>query len=36
MSQKGQEEKDLDRAEETMINLKSELEIRMLHEKLDL
>jgi uncharacterized membrane protein len=34
MSQKGQEEKNLDRAEETMINLKSELEIRILHKKL--
>ena len=36
MSQNRQEEKDRERAEnDYMINLKSELEIRMLHEKLD-
>ena len=36
MSQNRQEEKDRDRARrDYMINLKSELEIRMLHEKLD-
>lgn len=36
MSQNRQEEKDRDRAKKDyMINLKSELEIRMLHEKLD-
>jgi uncharacterized membrane protein len=36
MSQNRQEEKDRDRArKDYMINLKSELEIRMLHEKLD-
>lgn len=36
MSQNRQEEKDRERAKEDyMINLKSELEIRMLHEKLD-
>lgn len=36
MSQNRQEEKDRDRAKKDyMINLKSELEIRMLHEKID-
>jgi uncharacterized membrane protein len=36
MSQKRQEEKDRERGKKDyMINLKSELEIRMLHEKLD-
>ncbi|MGM5470116.1 DUF1003 domain-containing protein [Flavobacteriaceae bacterium LMO-SS05] len=36
MSQNRQEEKDRDRAKQDyMVNLKSELEIRMLHEKLD-
>jgi uncharacterized membrane protein len=36
MSQNRQEEKDRERAKKDyMINLKSELEIRMLHEKLD-
>lgn len=36
MSQNRQEEKDRDRAKnDYMINLKSELEIRMLHEKMD-
>ncbi|MDO9154433.1 MAG: DUF1003 domain-containing protein [Paludibacter sp.] len=36
MSQNRQEEKDRDRSKnDYMINLKSELEIRMLHEKLD-
>lgn len=36
MSQNRQEEKDRDRAKKDyMINLKSELEIRMLHEKMD-
>ena len=36
MSQKRQEEKDRERAEKDyMINLKSEFEIRMLHENLD-
>jgi uncharacterized membrane protein len=36
MSQNRQEDKDRQRAKkEYMINLKSELEIRMLHEKLD-
>jgi uncharacterized membrane protein len=36
MSQNRQEEKDRDRASrDYMINLKSELEIRMPHEKLD-
>lgn len=36
MSQNRQEEKDRERAQnDYMINLKSELEIRMLHEKLD-
>lgn len=36
MSQNRQEEKDRDRAQsDYMINLKSELEIRMLHEKID-
>jgi uncharacterized membrane protein len=36
MSQNRQEEKDRERAEKDyMINLKSELEIRMIHEKLD-
>ncbi len=36
MSQNRQEEKDRDRAKKDyMINLKSEMEIRMLHEKLD-
>jgi uncharacterized membrane protein len=36
MSQNRQEEKDRDRAQKDyMINLKSELEIRMLHEKMD-
>jgi len=36
MSQNRQEEKDRERAKsDYMINLKSELEIRMLHEKLD-
>jgi uncharacterized membrane protein len=36
MSQNRQEEKDRERAKQDyMINLKSELEIRMLHEKLD-
>ena len=36
MSQNRQEEKDRERAEnDYMVNLKSELEIRMLHEKID-
>jgi uncharacterized membrane protein len=36
MSQNRQEEKDRERAKQDyMINLKSELEIRTLHEKLD-
>jgi uncharacterized membrane protein len=36
MSQNRQEEKDRDRArKDYLINLKSELEIRMLHEKID-
>ena len=36
MSQNRQEEKDRERAKQDyMINLKSELEIRILHEKLD-
>ncbi|MEZ4792831.1 MAG: DUF1003 domain-containing protein [Gelidibacter sp.] len=36
MSQNRQEEKDMERAKQDyMINLKSELEIRMLHEKID-
>ena len=36
MSQNRQEEKDRDRAKQDyMINLKSELEIRTLHEKID-
>ena len=36
MSQNRQEEKDRERArKDYMVNLKSELEIRMLHEKLD-
>ncbi len=36
MSQNRQEEKDRERSEQDyMINLKSELEIRMLHEKID-
>jgi uncharacterized membrane protein len=36
MSQNRQEEKDRDRArKDYMINLKSELEIRTLHEKVD-
>ena len=36
MSQNRQEEKDRERAKQDyMINLKSELEIRMLHEKID-
>jgi uncharacterized membrane protein len=36
MSQNRQEEKDRERSKQDyMINLKSELEIRMLHEKLD-
>ena len=36
MSQNRQEEKDRERSKKDyMINLKSELEIRMLHEKLD-
>ena len=36
MSQNRQEEKDRDRAKKDyMVNLKSEMEIRMLHEKLD-
>jgi uncharacterized membrane protein len=36
MSQNRQEEKDRDRAKKDyMINLKSELEIRILHEKID-
>lgn len=36
MSQKRQEEKDRERAKKDyMVNLKSELEIRMLHEKID-
>lgn len=36
MSQNRQEEKDRDRSrKDYMINLKSELEIRMLHEKID-
>jgi len=36
MSQNRQEEKDRDRAKKDyMVNLKSELEIRMLHEKID-
>ena len=36
MSQNRQEEKDRERSKQDyMVNLKSELEIRMLHEKLD-
>ena len=36
MSQNRQEEKDRERARnDYMINLKSELELRMLHEKID-
>ena len=36
MSQNRQEEKDRERAKKDyMINLKSELEIRLLHEKID-
>mgnify|MGYP003624114824 CR=1 FL=1 len=36
MSQNRQEEKDRERSEQDyMINLKSELEIRILHEKID-
>ena len=36
MSQNRQEEKDRERSKKDyMINLKSELEIRMLHEKID-
>jgi uncharacterized membrane protein len=36
MSQNRQEEKDRERArKDYMVNLKSELEIRMLHEKID-
>jgi len=36
MSQNRQGEKDRDKAEnDYMVNLKSELEIRMLHEKID-
>ena len=36
MSQNRQEEKDRERAKQDyMINLKSELEIRLLHEKID-
>jgi uncharacterized membrane protein len=36
ISQNSQEEKDLDRARrDYMINLKSELEIKILHKKLD-
>lgn len=36
MSQNRQEEKDRERAKnDYMINIKSELEIRMLHEKID-
>ena len=36
MSQNRQEEKDRDRSKKDyMINLKSELEIRILHEKID-
>jgi uncharacterized membrane protein len=36
MSQNRQEEKDRERAQKDyMINLKSELEIRILHEKID-
>jgi uncharacterized membrane protein len=36
MSQNRQEEKDRERAKQDyMVNLKSELEIRMLHEKID-
>jgi uncharacterized membrane protein len=36
MSQNRQEEKDRDRAKKDyMINLKSELEIRLLHDKID-
>jgi uncharacterized membrane protein len=35
MSQNRQEEKDRKEPKDYMINLKSELEIRMLHEKLD-
>jgi uncharacterized membrane protein len=36
MSQNRQEEKDRERSKQDyMINLKSELEIRMLHEKID-
>jgi uncharacterized membrane protein len=36
MSQNRQEEKDRERSKnDYMINLKSELEIRMLHEKID-
>ena len=36
MSQNRQEEKDRERSKDDyMINLKSELEIRMLHEKMD-
>lgn len=37
MSQNRQEEKDRDRSKrDYMINLKSELEVRTLHEKIDL
>ena len=36
MSQNRQEEKDRERSKQDyMVNLKSELEIRMLHEKID-
>ncbi len=36
MSQNRQEEKDMERAKQDyMVNLKAELEIRTLHEKLD-
>ena len=36
MSQNRQEDKDRDRAKKDyMVNLKSELEVRMLHEKID-
>ncbi|MEO9050707.1 MAG: DUF1003 domain-containing protein, partial [Ginsengibacter sp.] len=36
MSQNRQEEKDRERAKnDYMVNLKSELEVRMLHEKID-
>ena len=36
MSQNRQEEKDRDRSKKDyMVNLKSEMEVRMLHEKID-